>query len=192
MTLAAALAKLFQQPVIRSGLFQTAANDSLMEWLDLIYWTLAVALVMGGLAGAVVPILPGLPMVFGGLWLAAWTDGYAHVGAITLSVLGVMLVVGLVMDFIAASIGTKRVGASPQAVSGALIGSIVGLFFGLPGLLIGPFAGAVLGELYAQNSLRQATASGIGAWIGLLLGAITKLVLSLMMIGIFIFDWAIG
>lgn len=155
----------------------------------MLLWLLALVLIAIGLAGAVLPALPGLPLVFGGLWLAAWIDHYARVGAWTLGVLAVLLVLGLALDFIAGSLGAKRVGASPQAVAGATLGTFVGMFFGLPGLIIGPFAGAVLGEVKAQRTLGQAAASGFGTWIGLLLGIVAKLVISIVMIAVFVFTY---
>jgi uncharacterized protein YqgC (DUF456 family) len=160
--------------------------DPMMQTL---FGILAVLLVLGGLAGAILPILPGLPMVFGGLLLAAWVDGFEHVGKITIGILVVLLLVGLAMDFISGSFGAKRVGASPKAVLGATLGSIVGIFFGLPGLILGPFIGAVIGELGARRGLDQAAASGFATWIGLLLGSIAKLALGLAMIGVFAFVW---
>ncbi|MGQ0622821.1 MAG: DUF456 domain-containing protein [Panacagrimonas sp.] len=162
-----------------------------MEAIDLLWWLLALALVGIGLAGAILPALPGLPCVFGGLWLAAWIDGYTRVGGWTLGVLAVLLAVGLALEFIASSLGAKRVGASPQAVAGATLGTLVGMFFGLPGLIIGPFAGAVLGEIKAQRSMGQAAASGIGAWIGLLLGIVAKLVIAVVMMVLFAFTYFI-
>lgn len=160
-----------------------------MEATYLLWWLLALALIGVGLAGAILPALPGLPFVFGGLWLGAWIDQYARVSIFTLSILAVLLVVGLALDFIAGSLGAKKVGASPQAVAGATLGTVVGMFFGLPGLIIGPFAGAVLGEIKAQRSMGQAAASGIGTWIGLLLGIVAKLVISIVMIAIFVFTY---
>jgi uncharacterized protein YqgC (DUF456 family) len=162
-----------------------------MELLPVLLYLAAAALVIGGLAGAVLPILPGVPMVFGGLWLAAWADRYQHVGTITLVILAVLGVIGIACDFIAASLGAKRVGASPQAISGAALGTLIGLFFGIPGLIFGPFIGAVLGELRARRALGQAAMSGIGTWIGLLLGTVAKLALSVAMIGVFAFAWLV-
>lgn len=152
---------------------------------------LAIALVVGGLAGAVFPILPGPPLVFAGLWLGAFADGYRHAGFKTLVFIGVLGGIGILLDFVAAAFGAKRVGASPQAVTGATLGTLVGLFFGIPGLLLGPFAGAVIGELMSSRSAHQAAASGVGTWLGLLLGAIAKLTLSLMMIGVFALAWVV-
>lgn len=160
-----------------------------MEMTELVLWMLGLAMVVIGLAGAVLPALPGLPLVFGGLWLLAWAGNYADVGAVTLTVLAVLLVIGLALEFIASSIGAKGVGASPQAVAGATLGTFVGMFFGLPGLVIGPFAGAVLGEIRARRSVGQAAKSGIGAWVGLLLGIIAKLVIAFVMVGVFAFNY---
>lgn len=153
-----------------------------LPWL----WLLVIAMIACGLAGAVLPALPGVPFVFGGLWLGAWIDGYARVSGFTVILLGVLCVLAMALDFMAGALGARKVGASRQAITGAMLGSVVGLFFGLPGLLIGPFAGAVLGELSAQRSLQQATVVGIAAWLGLLAGTIAKLALSLAMVGIFV------
>ncbi len=158
-------------------------------YLLLLLWALVVVLVGVGLAGAVLPVLPGVPLVFAGLWLAAWIDGYMRVGTVTLIVLGVLTVVALVLDFIASALGAKRVGASPQAITGAVLGSVIGLFFGLPGLVLGPFLGAVAGELSARGGVNRATTVGIATWVGLLLGTIAKLAISLAMIGIFLFAY---
>lgn len=152
-------------------------------------WLAAVALIAIGIAGAVLPALPGVPMVFIGLWLGAWIDGYSRVGTGTLIVLGILTALALLIDFVASALGAKRVGASAKAVTGAVLGSIVGLFFGLPGIILGPFVGAVLGELAAQRNLDQATRVGIATWLGLLFGTIAKLVVSLVMVGIFVFAY---
>jgi uncharacterized protein YqgC (DUF456 family) len=152
-------------------------------------WVAVVGLVGVGLAGAVLPMLPGVPLVFIGLWLGAWIDDYQRVGTFTLILLGVLVALAILIDFVASAVGAKRVGASGQAIWGALIGSIVGMFFGLPGLLIGPFAGAVIGELMARSDLLQATNVGIATWLGLLFGTLAKLALSLTMVGVFVLSY---
>ena len=160
-----------------------------MEPTTLLLWLLAVLLVLVGLAGAVLPALPGVPLVFAGLWLAAWIDDYAQVSALTLAVLGVLTVLAVAVDLVAYARGAKRVGASRQAIAGAMIGAVVGLFFGLPGLLLGPFVGAVAGELSARSNVEQATRVGIATWMGLLFGTLAKLALSLAMLGVFAFAY---
>lgn len=156
-----------------------------MDLSTIALWFLAALLVIAGLAGAVLPAIPGVPLVFGGLWLAAWIDHYTHVGVITLVILGALTVVALSVDWIASSMGAKRAGASPQAITGAALGTLFGAFLGIPGLLLGPFIGAVIGEVVARGSLEQAARVGIATWMGLLFGTLAKLALSLAMVGIF-------
>lgn len=153
--------------------------------LDIALYVLAGLLMIGGIAGSILPILPGIPMVFGGIWLAAAVDRYRHLGMWWLLGIGALAVLGIAVDFIAGSLGAKRVGASSRAIWGAAIGTIAGMFFGLIGLLIGPFVGALLGELSAGNSVLRSTKVGVSTWIGLLLGTLFKLVMSFVMVGLF-------
>jgi uncharacterized protein len=149
----------------------------------------AAAIILVGLVGAIVPVLPGIPLIFAGIWLIAGVDGYRHLGLGWLLGIAAVAAVGLVVDLLGGALGAKRVGASPQAVWGALIGTVIGLFFGIPGLLFGPFFGAVLGELSAGNSVLRSAHAGISAWMGLMFGAIIKLVSSLMMVALFGAGW---
>jgi uncharacterized protein YqgC (DUF456 family) len=150
---------------------------------------IGAVLIAAGLIGAIVPALPGIPLIFGGIWLMAGADGYHHLGLGWL--LGIALVgaVGLTCDLLAGAVGAKRMGASKRAVVGALAGTVIGIFFGLPGLLIGPFLGAVLGELSAGNSIQRSTEVAVGAWIGLIFGTIIKLVSSVVMVALFGAGW---
>jgi len=151
--------------------------------MDLFLYVLAAALIVGGLAGAILPILPGVPMIFGGIWLAAAVDEYRHLGWGWLVAIGVVAALGIAVDFIAGSLGAKKIGASPRALWGAGIGTTIGMFFGLPGLLIGPFAGAVIGELWSGKSILRSAHVGVSTWFGMLLGIVAKVVLSFLMIG---------
>ncbi|GAB2586361.1 DUF456 family protein [Dyella jejuensis] len=151
---------------------------------DIALYVLAIALILFGLIGTVLPALPGMPMIFGGIWLAAAVDGYRHIGSTWLIILGALAAFGVMMDFVAASLGAKRVGASSLAVWGASIGTVAGLFFSLPGLVLGPFIGALLGELVSGKSVLRSTHVGIGTWLGLLLGALVKLVLSIVIVAL--------
>jgi uncharacterized protein YqgC (DUF456 family) len=159
---------------------------------ELTFYVLAGLLIVGGLAGSVLPTLPGIPMVFGGIWLAAAVDDYQHLGLWWLLLIGALGVAGVAIDFIASALGAKRVGASKRALWGASIGTIVGLFFGIPGLLFGPFVGALVGELSSGTSVLRSAHVGIGTWIGLLLGALVKLVLSFVMVGLFAIAMLVG
>jgi uncharacterized protein len=152
-------------------------------------YVLAVALLVVGLAGAIVPALPGIPLIFGGVWLISGVDHYRHVGLWWLLGIALVGIVGLTADILAGALGAKRVGASPRAVWGALLGTLIGVFFGLTGLVLGPFAGAVLGELAAGNSVLRSAHVGVGTWIGLLFGTLIKLVASIVMMALFGAAW---
>mgnify|MGYP001115638598 CR=1 FL=1 len=151
--------------------------------MDLFLYVLAATLIVGGLAGAILPILPGVPMIFGGIWLAAAVDEYRHLGWGWLVAIGIVAALGIAVDFISGSLGAKKIGASPRALWGAGIGTTIGMFFGLPGLLIGPFAGAVIGELWSGKSMLRSAHVGVSTWFGMLLGIVAKVVLSFLMIG---------
>ena len=157
-----------------------------------IYFVLATLLVAVGLAGTVLPAIPGALFVFGGLALAAWADGFAHVGPVGLSIIGVLGLASFVADFVASLVGAKRVGASPLALAGATAGGLIGLFLGLPGMILGPFVGAVGGELIARGRVLQAGKVGLGTWLGLVASAVLKLVLAFMMIATFAAFWILG
>ena len=150
-----------------------------------IYFVIAAVMVLLGLAGTILPVLPGVLLVFGGLFLAAWADGFQHVGVIALTIIGLLGALSFGADFVASLLGAKRVGASPLALVGAAIGGIIGIFFGIPGVLFGPFIGAVAGEYLARGRLAQAGKVGVGTWIGLLVAAVAKVVIAFLMIGVF-------
>jgi uncharacterized protein YqgC (DUF456 family) len=150
---------------------------------------LAAAVIVAGLVGAIVPVLPGIPLIFAGIWIIAGGDDYRHLGLGWLLGIAAVGAVGLVVDLLAGALGAKRMGASSQAVWGALIGTVIGLFFGIPGLLIGPFFGAVLGELSAGNSVLRSAHAGVSAWVGLMFGTLVKLVSSLTMVALFGAGW---
>src|SRR4030088_1904616 len=119
--------------------------------MHILLYLIGAALIVSGLVGAMVPALPGIPLIFGGIWLIAGVDRYRHLGLWWLLGIAAIGAGGLTLDLLAGALGAKRVGASRQAVWGALIGTVIGLLFGLPGALLGPFFGALLGELTAGN-----------------------------------------
>ena len=147
---------------------------------------LGVLLVVIGILGTVLPALPGVPLVFVGLLVAAWAEGFQKVGWFTLSILAILTLFSFVIDVFATKLGAQRMGASWAALFCAAGGAIVGLFFGLPGFILGPFVGAVAGEYAARRNLRQAGKVGLGTWIGMLLGIAGKLTLVFAMVGIFL------
>jgi uncharacterized protein len=150
---------------------------------------IAASLIAAGLVGAIVPVLPGIPLIFGGLWLLAGADHYRHISPWWLLGIACVGAVGLTVDLLAGALGATRVGASRRAIGGALLGTMAGVFFGLPGVLLGPFFGAVVGELSAGNSILRSAHVGMSAWAGLIFGAIVKLVSSLAMVALFGAVW---
>lgn len=163
--------------------FQKVPPDSMTT--QIVFLIIAGLIVAAGLIGLVLPAFPGAILIFLGFLLAAWAEGFTHIGFGTLSALGVMALLIYAVDFIAGALGAKRFGASTRAIVGASIGAVVGLFFGIPGVLLGPFIGAVLGELSVQRNLIAAGKAGIGTTIGLALGVAAKLAVALSMIGLF-------
>jgi uncharacterized protein YqgC (DUF456 family) len=153
---------------------------------SIILWILAALLVIAGFVGVIAPVLPGAPLVFAGLLLAAWAENFQYVGMWTLIIIGALMGLTYVVDAIAGAVGVKRVGASRWAVWGAAIGTLVGVFFGLAGILLGPFLGAVVGELVARKDVAMAGRAGVAAWIGFLIGTLGKLALMFAMIGVFV------
>lgn len=150
-----------------------------------IFYALAAALILVGLAGTILPALPGVPLVFAGMFIAAWVGDFTQIGWPTLTILGVLCVFAVVIDFVAGVLGAKKVGASRWALIGAAIGTVVGLFAGIIGLLLGPFIGALIGELIAGSNLRRSTIVGVGAWLGFLFGTLAKIALCFTMLGVF-------
>jgi uncharacterized protein YqgC (DUF456 family) len=156
-----------------------------VDWSVAVLWVAAAALVLVGVAGTVLPALPGPVLVLAGLCLVAWMDDFARVGGWTLAVLAVLTALTYAVDFAASALGAKRVGASRRAIAGALIGGLVGLFFGLPGVLLGPFVGAVVGEYTVQRNLEQAGRVGVGTWVGMALGLAARIALVFAMLAVF-------
>jgi uncharacterized protein len=156
------------------------------------WWVLAIALIVIGVIGTFLPVLPGVLLVFGGMLLGAWIDGFQRVGWITLVILGVLTLLVFVVDIVAGLLGAKRVGASKLAIVGAAIGTVVGMFFGIVGILIAPFIGAVIGEVMARGQLAPAARVGFATWIGMVAGALAKFALVLAMIGVFVTNYLIN
>ncbi len=154
--------------------------------IGLLWYVLAGILIVVGIAGTILPALPGVPIVFAGMWLAASVDDYALIGTGPLILLGILAALAVLLDFVAGILGAKRVAASSRALWGAMIGTIAGLFFGLPGLLLGPFVGALVGEVSAGGSLQRSTHVGVATWLGILFGTVAKIGLSFTMLGVFV------
>lgn len=149
-------------------------------------WVAAVLLVVVGAAGTVLPALPGVPLIFAGVLLAAWAEDFQRIGGWTIGILAVLAVIGMVVDYVAASLSAKRAGASRQGIIGAALGTVAGIFTGLWGLVFMPLVGAAIGEFMAHKDALRAGRVGAATWIGLLLGTAVKVAVAFTMIGVFV------
>lgn len=149
-------------------------------------WVLSILLIVAGLAGTVLPALPGTALVLAGIALAAWIDDFTRIGGLTLTLVAVLAALAWVLDVVAGLLGAQRVGASREALIGAALGTVVGLFMGLVGVLFMPLVGAAIGEYVARRDHAQALKVGTATWLGMMLGMIAKVVLAFMMVGLFL------
>ena len=152
---------------------------------DGVWWTLSTGLILLGLAGIVLPVLPGTVLVLAGIVLGAWIDDFARVGWFAIAIVTVLAVLAWALDYIAALLGAKRAGASRQAVIGAALGTVAGIFMGLVGVFFMPLVGAAIGEFIARKDHQRAVKVGVATWVGLMAGMLAKVVLAFMMVGIY-------
>lgn len=157
--------------------------------LDLLWWALALLLMVAGLAGTVLPLLPSTPLLFGGMLLAGGLNDFQRVGWITFLILAALVLLSQVLDVLAGALGAKKAGASRLAIWGALIGSVLGILGGLPGLLLGPLLGAALGEFLMRRDAWQAGRVGLATLLGFVIGALAKVAIALAMLGVFGLAW---
>ena len=153
---------------------------------DTLWWALSSGLILLGLAGIVLPALPGTILVLAGIVVGAWIDDFTRVGWIAITTVSVLAVLAWLLDYVAALLGAKRAGASRQAVMGAALGTVAGIFMGLIGVFFMPLVGAAIGEFIARKDHNRAVKVGVATWLGLMAGMLAKVVLAFMMVGIFL------
>jgi uncharacterized protein YqgC (DUF456 family) len=154
-------------------------------------WILAGVLVLVGLAGTLLPVLPGIPLMLVGMLIAAWADEFTRIGWVTLTILTLLAAFSIVIEAAASAMGARRIGASRLAILGAALGALFGIFLGLVGLVLGPFIGALAGEFAARRDGHRAIDAGLGAWIGFVVGTVAKLAVAFTMLGVFLAAWII-
>lgn len=147
--------------------------------------SLTLLVMLAGLIGSLLPVLPGTPLVLIVAIGHRLYFGDASVSNTILIILVVLTLVSLVFDFLASMLGAKKFGATWRGVTGAVIGGIIGLFFNLPGIILGPFLGAMLFEMLGGQEFKKATRAGLGATIGLLLGIVGKFSICVVMMILF-------
>jgi len=154
--------------------------------MTVVLWILAVALILVGVAGTVLPVLPGAILVFAGILLAAWIDDFTRIPVWLVVILGAFTAIAWAVDYLAAVAGAKKAGASKLALIGAAIGTVAGIVTGLWGLLFMPLVGAAVGEFVAQRDFLRAGKVGVATWIGLLIGTAVKVAIVFAMVGVFV------
>lgn len=166
-----------------------------VSWLA---WAGVILLIVVGIAGTVLPVLPGTVLVLAGIVWGAWLDGFSRVPVWVVVLCAVIAAVAIATDYVAAAMGAKRVRASGWAVAGAAIGTVLGIFSGLVGVLFMPLLGAMAGEWFAQRRKTaehlvedsqhhtRAMKVGMATWIGMLVGTAVKLALTFVMVGAFV------
>ena len=145
-------------------------------------YTLAILLIVCGLAGTIVPALPGIPMIFIGGWIIAYIDDYQYIG--TLIALGVLTAISIAIDWLSQTMGAQKAGATKQGLTGALLGTIVGIPFGLLGIFLFPVIGAFLGEMIGHRDMHRSAKVSWATWVGMIAGIAAKLAIGFTMLGL--------
>lgn len=143
--------------------------------MDVLWMVLGGLLMLAGIAGSVLPILPGPPLCFVGLWLQQLRDERPFTAEFLWVWAGITAIV-VALEYVIPVYGTKKFGGSRFGVWGCTIGLLAGFFFGPLGIIIGPFAGALIGEMIATDNSRVALRAAMGSFIGFLAGTLLKLI----------------
>jgi len=181
-------------PLLAAAAFPAAAPAEPGAWslaFVIALYVIGVALVVLGLIGLVLPVLPGGPLIFLGVLAVAWADGFSRIGIAGLVVIGALAVLLAVVDYLAGVVGARRFGASYWGLAGAFLGFLAGLPFGLPGLVVGPIALAVALELLRDRDVERAAKVGLGTLIGFVVGTAIKYAIAFVMLGVALVLWAV-
>jgi uncharacterized protein YqgC (DUF456 family) len=148
-----------------------------------------VVLFLVGLVGIVLPVFPGLPLIWGGILLYGWLTGFEKITMGVLVLTGIITLLGSLLDFLAGILGAKVTGASWYGVLGALLGALFGfIIFNVLGLMGGAFVGAFVGEYLKYNKTDRALRAGVGTILGTVLGIILKIFFAFLLLGIFLWN----
>lgn len=160
----------------------------LMSVEQIVGLSIAVVLMLIGLAGSVLPGIPGAPLILAAAVGHRLYFGQAGPSTLVLGLLAGLTLLSLGLDYLATMIGAKKLGATWRGMVGAALGGLIGLILGPVGLLVGPLVGATALEMLSGRDIESASRAGAGAFIGLLAGAVGKVACCLSMIGLFLFD----
>ncbi len=154
--------------------------------MEILLYVLGAAALVAGIAGVVLPAIPGSALLILGAVLVAWAEGFTRVSGWTVAVCAAIGVAIWVVDLAAGVLGARAFGASKWAVIGAGVGLLVGMFFSLPGIVLGPAIGAIVLEYARDPNFGRALKAGAGAFLGFVLGSAVKVSLAFMLVGVLV------
>jgi uncharacterized protein YqgC (DUF456 family) len=160
-----------------------------VTFLEILLFVVVLIIMIIGLAGVILPVLPGIPLIFGAAVLYGILTRFEDISLQLILIFAGMTVVGLVIDYLANYFSVRKMGGGRAGAAGAVIGLMIGIWFGIVWIIILPFLLAVAFELIAGREGRQALTAGFGAFVGLLFGGLTRFIIGCVMIGLFV--WAV-
>ncbi|KKW00800.1 MAG: hypothetical protein A2898_02415 [Candidatus Kerfeldbacteria bacterium RIFCSPLOWO2_01_FULL_48_11] len=159
-----------------------------MPFLTIIIFIITLILMLVGLLGVVLPILPGIPIIFTVALGFGFLTDFAYVGWNLIAIFGILAVISLILDWLGAAYGVKKMGGTVRGMVGSVIGMMIGITGGLGGIIIGSFIGAFAFELIGGKTREQALRASTGSIIGFVGGGIIKLAIGAAMIGVFVYQ----
>ena len=158
-----------------------------MSFVEILIFICVLIIMIVGLAGVILPVLPGIPLIFGGIVLYGVLSGFEKITIDLVLIFAALTVCGLFVDYLANYFSVKKMGGGRAGAIGAVIGLFIGIFFvGLIGIILLPFVFAVMFELIAGKRKGQALKAGLGSFLGLLFGGVLRFAIGCVMIGIFV------
>lgn len=143
--------------------------------MEILFFIIAFLLIILGIAGCILPVLPGIPLSYAGIILLHLTTS-AQFTEFQLIVWLLVVIVLQILDYFTPMLGSKYSGGTEYGNRGCIAGTILGLFFLPWGIILGPFFGAVIGEMLGGRDLNQALKSGFGSLVGFIFGTLAKIV----------------
>ncbi len=161
-----------------------------MEIKEMVLFSVSLLIMLMGMAGIVIPIIPSIPLVWLGAFIFALCTHFEKITGMLLLVFALLTVFSIVFENLGSVYGAKKFGATRWGIVGSVIGTGVGFYLGGPiGLILGPIIGTVIFELIGGKDYRGALKSGLGNFVGFMGGSLIKFFIGLAMI--IIFTWKV-
>ncbi len=170
------------------GAVDAAAKAGEDPRVEILLYVLGALALLAGIAGVVLPAIPGSLLLAAGAVLVAWAEHFTRVGAVTVTACVLLAALIWAVDLAAGILGAKAFGASKWAIVGSGVGLLVGLFLGLPGIILGPAVGALAFEYARDPNFEKALRAGVGAFLGFVLGSAVKVALAFVLVGVLLLD----